>query len=227
MSYNEYEGKLMTIGERIREERNRLHITQKELGDMVAVSNKTISSYESDRTEPDYQTVQKLSKVFNVSCEYLLNGSNGSNTDASRRGIDLLLPVIGLIFVFIMASGGMHGLYINGGQKYFVYNQLLEYMVLPLIVFFSCNKISNQITTLKNNQIINKSVTMLFTILLFLSFYFIVLFSDNSISDKTSEAGLIYKVKYLIDYILTERSIIVILIYSLLGTVKGLFSSRK
>lgn len=227
MSYNEYEGKLMTIGERIREERNRLQITQKELGDMVAVSNKTISSYESDRTEPDYQTVQKLSKVFNVSCEYLLNGSNGSNTDASKRGTDLLLPVIGLVFVFIMASGGMHGLYINGGQKYFVYNQLIEYLVLPVIVFFSCGKIASKITTLQKNSVINKGIAIIFVMLLSLSFYFIVILHESSVYEKTAETSILYKVKIIIDNILTERSIIVVLLYSLLGAVKGMFSSRK
>lgn len=63
-----------TVGERIRYLRTRIHLTQAELAELLRVSPKTISSWESDRTEPSIFFILGLSKYLGVSIQYLLTG---------------------------------------------------------------------------------------------------------------------------------------------------------
>ena len=60
------------IGERLCELRKDKGLTQKELGDELALSKYTISSYEKEKSSPDDDTKVKLAKYFNVSLDYLL-----------------------------------------------------------------------------------------------------------------------------------------------------------
>ena len=52
----------MSIGERIKKLRNKKGITQLELANKLFVTDKTVSSWESDRTEPSLEMLVKLSE---------------------------------------------------------------------------------------------------------------------------------------------------------------------
>lgn len=54
----------MSVGKNIRKFRKLNKLTQEELANKLGVSDKTISSWEIDRTEPDIGTVQKLARYF-------------------------------------------------------------------------------------------------------------------------------------------------------------------
>lgn len=54
----------MSVGKNIRKFRKLNKLTQEELANKLGVSDKTISSWEVDRTEPDIGTVQKLARYF-------------------------------------------------------------------------------------------------------------------------------------------------------------------
>lgn len=60
------------IGKRIKTLRNEKKILQKDLADQLNLSQQTISLYESDKRQPDYQTLQNIADFFNVSIDYLL-----------------------------------------------------------------------------------------------------------------------------------------------------------
>ncbi len=47
-------------------------LTQKELADKVGVTNSTISFYEQEERSPSVDMIIRLSKIFNVSVDYLL-----------------------------------------------------------------------------------------------------------------------------------------------------------
>lgn len=66
----------MNYGERISELRQRKNITQKELASKLYVTDKTISSWESNRTEPSLEMIIKLSEMLECSASYLLYGDN-------------------------------------------------------------------------------------------------------------------------------------------------------
>ena len=66
----------MNYGERISKLRKNKNITQDELASKLFVTDKTISSWESNRTEPSLEMIIKLSEVLECSASYLLYGDN-------------------------------------------------------------------------------------------------------------------------------------------------------
>ncbi len=60
------------IGDKIKELRLEKNLSQKELATILAVSNKTISHWESNYTEPSLQMIVVLKKFFEVSYEDIL-----------------------------------------------------------------------------------------------------------------------------------------------------------
>ena len=71
----------MSLGKRIAEARKKNDLSQKELADLLFVSNNTISSWETDRTEPSLEILAKLSKVLQCSINSLIHGYNRKLTD--------------------------------------------------------------------------------------------------------------------------------------------------
>lgn len=63
------------FGTIIKQLRERKGMDQKELGEVVGVSDKTVSSWEINRTEPKMGIVQKLADYFGVSTDYLIRGN--------------------------------------------------------------------------------------------------------------------------------------------------------
>ena len=73
---------------RLKELRNKKHLTLKELGEQVGMPNNTLSQYETGKREPKLETWQKLADFFNVPVDYLL----GISKDRSTLTIDDLNP---------------------------------------------------------------------------------------------------------------------------------------
>lgn len=63
------------IAEIIYENRIRLGISQKELGEKIGVSNRAVSKWEKGRSYPSTEALHKLSQVFKISIDVLMNGS--------------------------------------------------------------------------------------------------------------------------------------------------------
>lgn len=61
---------------RIAELRKERHISQTELGRMLNLSQKMISSYESGTHQPGLDTLKKLSRIFGVSVDYIIENSD-------------------------------------------------------------------------------------------------------------------------------------------------------
>jgi transcriptional regulator with XRE-family HTH domain len=60
------------LGERLREARERLGLTQAQLGALLHVSGPTITRYETGVNKPNPETLRELAKVLRVSVDYLL-----------------------------------------------------------------------------------------------------------------------------------------------------------
>lgn len=65
----------MSLGEKIREERMKLKISQLKLGEILSVSQQAVGKWEKDLAEPDASNLKKLAKLFNVSVDYLLENN--------------------------------------------------------------------------------------------------------------------------------------------------------
>lgn len=59
-------------GERITAFRKEMKISQRELADMLDVSQNQISKYETGKAEPSTETLVKLCRTFNTTADYLL-----------------------------------------------------------------------------------------------------------------------------------------------------------
>lgn len=71
--------------ERLRECRKRMHLTMKELGAMVGVTEAAISHYELGKRQPDYNLAVKLSDCLGVTVDYLLGRDDASRPDPKEN----------------------------------------------------------------------------------------------------------------------------------------------
>lgn len=85
------------LGDRIKERRKILGLTQKELGQKIGASEFTVSKYERSVNEPDIETLKKISSVLNCTVDYLIGKTDNpdSNTyihDNVKIGISKSYP---------------------------------------------------------------------------------------------------------------------------------------
>ena len=64
------------VGKRLKELREEKGLTQKELSEMVNLSQQTIGHYEVDRAEPGVKTLEIFARIFNTTVDYLLGISD-------------------------------------------------------------------------------------------------------------------------------------------------------
>ena len=64
----------MNISKTIREHRNKMSLSQEELGERIFVTRQTISSWENDKTYPDINSLILLSQVFGITIDVLVKG---------------------------------------------------------------------------------------------------------------------------------------------------------
>ena len=70
------ERNLEIVGKRIKELRVEKKISQAELGNLLSVSQDTISLWENSKSLPAADIIIKLSEIFSVSCDYILGVKN-------------------------------------------------------------------------------------------------------------------------------------------------------
>jgi transcriptional regulator with XRE-family HTH domain len=77
----------VNIGERIREQRDRLELKQSDLARLTNVSSQVISNWERGYSSPDHSDVINLSLALGVTGEYLLKGvaSNKNELETDMR----------------------------------------------------------------------------------------------------------------------------------------------
>ena len=64
---------MLTLGDKIKKIRLSNNLKQSELAEILFVSEKTISSWENNRTIPDLNMIYKISDYFKKSFYYLIN----------------------------------------------------------------------------------------------------------------------------------------------------------
>lgn len=72
----------MEVGNRIREQREALGLSQDDLARQIFVSRQTVSNWERGKTCPDVQSLLLLSNLFGVSVDVLVRGDEETMTKA-------------------------------------------------------------------------------------------------------------------------------------------------
>lgn len=63
-------------------------MTQQELSRALQISPSAIGMYETGRRSPDYETLKKIARLFNVSVDYLLgNETRGSSLSSDEMNL--------------------------------------------------------------------------------------------------------------------------------------------
>lgn len=84
----------MTFGERLRELREDNDEKQKDIAELVFVSNKVISDYERGIHFPrDEEVIIRLAKHFNVTTDYILGASDKKNNESISDFVTLFLSL--------------------------------------------------------------------------------------------------------------------------------------
>lgn len=71
------------IGIRLRIARQRKEMLQKRVAKILGINPGTLSNYEAGKREPDNETLIKLCNLYDVTIEYILNGTIQSNNKNS------------------------------------------------------------------------------------------------------------------------------------------------
>ncbi len=67
--------------ENLKKERKKKNLTLEELSKLIpGTSNQTISNWENGKSEPDIESLKKLSSIFNTSIDYLVNNKIENNS---------------------------------------------------------------------------------------------------------------------------------------------------
>ena len=79
----------MTFGEKIQKLRKETGLSQEELSYQLGVSRQAISKWERDNGYPEIEKIIRMSKLFNVSLDYLLNEEDTKKTETNpdEKGI--------------------------------------------------------------------------------------------------------------------------------------------
>lgn len=92
------------LGEKIKELRKEKGLTLKALGELLNLGESTMSMYESGKRSPDYDTLKKLSDIFECTTDYLLglsnlkNSSNIGSVESLSHPEDFIrIPILGII----------------------------------------------------------------------------------------------------------------------------------
>ena len=80
------------VGLRIKQLREELGLSQEKLAEKLNASSSSIAMYETERRQPNNETLIKLAKIFDCSVDYLLGNTDIRNIEkvkfANSGGID-------------------------------------------------------------------------------------------------------------------------------------------
>ena len=71
----------MSFGNRLKKIRSDNNLTQEELANKIDTTRSNIANYENDRNMPSLEILERLSKLFNCSLDYLLGTSDIRNLE--------------------------------------------------------------------------------------------------------------------------------------------------
>lgn len=79
----------MTLGKKLRSARKSAGLTQEQLSEKLLVSRQAITKWEAGKGMPDIENLKRLSKLLNISIDYLLDGGEVIDLSAMREEINL------------------------------------------------------------------------------------------------------------------------------------------
>lgn len=82
---------MSTLSLNIKKYREMRHLTQDELGELLEVSGKTISSWEKGRSEPKIDMIERISKILNCSRSQLIGETENDFFTSPEEALQFIL----------------------------------------------------------------------------------------------------------------------------------------
>ncbi|WP_274650557.1 helix-turn-helix domain-containing protein [Paenibacillus humicola] len=81
----------MTMGDRLRELRLKMNLSQEEVARQIGITRSAYSHYEINNRQPVYETLKKLAALFGVSLDYIIGGDQTrTETHVSPEAIEMI-----------------------------------------------------------------------------------------------------------------------------------------
>ncbi len=79
----------MTLGEKIKAARKNAGLTQEQMAEKLMISRPAITKWEADKGIPDIENLKAISKLLDVSLDYLLNDGEDIDLNVIKEAIDI------------------------------------------------------------------------------------------------------------------------------------------
>lgn len=103
--------------------------TQKQLAEVVGVTQQAVAKWETDKASPDPEMLQKISSILNVTVDSLLNGATPKDKSKMPKDLNKFLQQSEIIF---------------DGDTYNLTDEERELVIKSLEVAFSAAKRANK-----------------------------------------------------------------------------------
>lgn len=84
----------MTLGERIKEVRKTVGLTQSEFGEKIGIKGNTVTNYEADRREPQEVTLKAICDKFGISYQWLKNGDGKMTAEVGNDVLSIINQIL-------------------------------------------------------------------------------------------------------------------------------------
>ena len=92
------------VGNLISKLRKKYNLTQTELGEKIGVSPKTISKWECGKGMPDIIFLKKISEIFNITTDELLDGELIQKENNPKNLKKVIIPIIIITILIIITN---------------------------------------------------------------------------------------------------------------------------
>ena len=209
------------IGKFIKEERKNKKLSQEELGELLGVSNRSISKWETGVSLPDISLFKPLCEVLDISYNELLSGERLNKTNYQERLEDNLSNVISYaskkdnkfndaLILLMVLSTFLSIYFINVNNKVWIPLSFIAIIILIYILRNNIIKYSLMLfEKIKNNTYIfnililtisfitiNVSLYMLNNMFLIVLIYIFIIISFDYISVKVNNNSSKFNISY-------------------------------
>ena len=98
------------IGSYIAKKRREKNLTQEQLGEMLGVSNKTISKWENGKCMPDYSIIEQLCKKLSITISELMDGEDAAEDSVRVYDDEQILDLLRRVQELERQKGILYGL---------------------------------------------------------------------------------------------------------------------
>jgi transcriptional regulator with XRE-family HTH domain len=102
----------MDLGNRIKNEREKINLSQDELAEKMDISRQAISKWETGKSYPDIEKILKLSDIFNLTLDELVKGDKNFQETLIKEGKTSIsgVTILGYVLIVLGVIVGIWGL---------------------------------------------------------------------------------------------------------------------